>query len=664
MSRRTVLRDHHGERYSFQLRLLVAITGVLAGFAVLLGRFSYLQVMQHDKYHTLAESNRISLVPIPPSRGIITDRNGVVLAHNYSAYTLEVTPSRLDGTLEDKLNQLGEVVEITPKDRRRFKKMLEESKAFESLPIKTRLTDEEVARFAAQAFRFPGVEIKARLFRDYPMGESASHLIGYIGRINDRDLDNLTADGRIANYKGTDHMGKFGLEQSYEKSLHGQTGYEEVETDAGGRALRSLRRTPPVSGDNLVLTVDIKLQQLVERAFGDRKGALVAIEPATGGVLALVSRPGFDPNLFVDGIDPVSWRELNESEDRPLNNRAIQGLYPPGSTFKPFMALAALETGKRRPGDAIADPGFFTLGNHTWRDDRPGGHGYVDMLKSIVVSCDTYYYRLANDMGIDLISGFMGPLGFGRKTGIDLPGEKDGILPSQEWKRRYFKRRDAQRWLAGDTVSIGIGQGYNSYTIVQLAQATATLVNRGEQYRPHLVRYVEDSVSRQRSVVEPKPIQRLPYKKDHVDYIMQAMVATNQGGTAARAFAGAGYTSGGKTGTAQLFSLRGSKYNKHALRKELHDNALFIAFAPADQPKIALAMVCENCGFGAEAAAPIARRAFDYYLLGKLPADTPAVSAPAQPADPAGADADPEAPPPGGQAQTPLQQFMSRRHVD
>ncbi|WP_374349131.1 penicillin-binding protein 2 [Chitinimonas sp.] len=635
---RTILRDHQGERYSFQLRLLVAITGVLLGFAILLGRFIYLQVIQHDKYHTLAESNRISLVPIPPPRGIITDRNGIVLARNHSAYTLEITPSRLRLPLEQTIDELGKYIEVTAKDRRRFKKLLEESKDFESLPIKTRLSDEEVARFAAQAFRFPGVEIKARLFRDYPMGESASHLIGYIGRINDADLNKLDEDGLLANYKGTDHMGKFGLEQSYEAVLHGKTGYEEVEIDAGGRAIRSLKRTPPVSGNNLVLSIDIKLQQIAEQAFGEHRGALVAIDPATGGVLALVSRPGFDPNLFVDGIDPQSWKELNDSVDRPLNNRAIQGTYAPGSTFKPFMALAALESGKRTAQYGIHDPGFFTLGNHRWNDDKKGGHGWVDMYRSIAISCDTYYYQLANDMGIDAISNFMAPFGFGQKSGIDLPGEKRGVLPSQEWKRATFKKPGAGKWVAGDTVSIGIGQGFNTYTPLQLAQATSILVNDGVVYRPHLVRYIEDSAGTNRTVVEPKPISTIPLKQANIDVIKNAMAGVNREGTGATAFHGAAYTSAGKTGTAQVFSLKGEKYNASRLSKHLLDNAWFIAFAPVEKPKIALALIVENVGFGAKYAAPIARQVMDYYLLGKVPTVPAATAAAAeiakQPIDP------------------------------
>lgn len=659
MSRRTILRDHHGERYSFQLRLVVVATAVLIGFAVLLSRFVYLQVIQREKYHTLAESNRISLVPIPPSRGIITDRNGIVLAHNYSAYTLEITQAKLTGKLEDTINELATFVEITAKDRRRFKKLLDESKDFESLPIKTRLTDAEVARFAAQAFRFPGVEVKARLFRQYPMGESASHLIGYIGRINEADMDKLDDEDLLPNYKGTDHMGKFGLEQSYEAVLHGKTGNEEVETDSGGRAIRSLRSNPPVSGNNLILTLDIKLQRIAEKAFGDHRGALVAIDPTTGGVLALVSRPGFDPNLFVDGIDPVSWKELNDSEDRPLNNRAIQGTYAPGSTFKPFMALAALELGKRTPEYGMHDAGFFGLGNHRWNDDKKGGHGWVNMYSSIVASCDTYYYQLAFDMGIDHIAKFMAPLGFGQKSGIDLPGEKTGVLPSQEWKRNAFKNPAAKKWLVGDVISIGIGQGFNTYTPLQLAQATAILANNGVVYKPHLVGFIEDSATRNRVPVESKPVGQIPLKQANIDVIKNAMVGVNQQGTGAVAFRGAPYVSAGKTGTAQVFSLKGEKYNANKVAQHLKDNAWFIAFAPADKPKIALALIVENVGFGAQYAAPIARKVLDYYITGKVPApDSPAEPIP-----------DPDAQEPAdagdaGAALPPVQQLMKRRHVD
>ncbi len=607
----------------FRFRLGIAALVVLLAFGTLIGRFVWLQVLQHDFYRTRAEDNRIALIPIVPNRGVITDRNGVVLARNYSAYTLEITPS-LAGDLETTIDALSEVIDIQPKDRKRFPRLLDEAKNFESVPIRTRLTDTEVATFAAQRYRFPGVEVRARLFRQYPLGPIGSHAIGYIGRITDRDLQWIEEADKQANYKGTDHMGKTGLEQHYEFELHGETGYEEVEIDSGGRALRSLKRIPPVSGNNLQLTLDIKLQEITEQAFGDRKGALVAIDPNTGGILALVSNPTYDPNLFVDGITPENWKELNEHPSKPMINRTINGAYPPGSTFKPFMALAALEMGKRTPNQAISDPGFFSFGNHTFRDDKKGGHGSVDMYKSIVHSCDTYYYMLANDMGIDNIARFMGQLGLGQRTGVDLgrddSGESKGVLPSQEWKRQRFKKPEQQKWYAGETISIGIGQGYNAYTPIQLAQATAVVANRGVMFRPHLVKEIVDSRTGERRPVEPQPIRDLKLKQQNVDVIRRAMVGVNKEGTGARAFAGAPYEAAGKTGTAQVFSLKGADYRASGVKKELRDHALFIAFAPAEKPKIALAVLVENGGFGAQSAAPIARMVLDYYLLGKLPA--------------------------------------------
>ena len=436
------LKNHQRELYHFQLRIGIAAIAVSVAFALLAARFVYLQVIQHDFYHTKAEDNRISIVPIAPNRGLILDRNGVVLAHNYSAYTLEIMPGRTRD-IERTLSELAEVIDIQPKDRTRFRKLLQELRNAESIPIRTRLSDEEVARFAANRYRFPGVEIKARLFRQYPHGEIASHVIGYIGRINQADQDKLEEQDMTANYRGTDFIGKAGLEASYQQELHGTTGFEQVEIDAAGRGIRTLSRTSAQAGNNLTLTLDIRLQEIAEAAFGDRRGALVAIEPATGGVLALVSKPGFDPNLFVDGIDPASWAELNGSPDRPLTNRALTGQYPPGSTFKPFMALAALELGKRTPRSTIHDPGYFVFGERRFRDSKPGGHGYVDLYKSIVISSDTYYYMLANDMGIDKIPGFMRHFGFGARTGIDLEGEKPGVLPSPEWKMKRFPGRSS-----------------------------------------------------------------------------------------------------------------------------------------------------------------------------------------------------------------------------
>lgn len=618
----------------FRSRLTIAGGFVLLCFGLLFARFVWLQVIQHDYYRTRAEDNRISLVPIVPNRGLIVDRNGVILARNYSAYTLEITPSKLRSSLDATIDDLAQVIDIQPKDRKRFKKLLEESKNFESLPIRTRLSDEEVARFTAQRYRFPGVDIQARLFRQYPFGAYASHLLGYIGRVNDKDLALIEENEQDANYRGTDHFGKTGLEQHYEFDLHGVSGFEQVEVDAGGRAVRTMARTAPVAGNNLTLTVDAKLQEIAEKAFGDRRGALVAIEPATGGILAMASVPNYDPNLFVDGITTPDWDELNNSPDKPMVNRAVNGAYPPGSTFKPYMALAALTYGKRTPAQTIFDPGFFTFGNHTFRDDKKGGHGSVDMYKSIVQSCDTYYYLLANDLGIDNIANFMRQFGFGQKTGVDIgyggQGESEGVLPSQEWKKRRFKKPEQQKWYAGETISIGIGQGYNSYTPIQLAQAMATLASNGVMYRPHLVREITDTLSGKKTPVEPKPLRTIPLKQEHIDAIKAAMVGVNKEGTGARAFAGAGYVSAGKTGTAQVFSLKGAQYKEGGIKKELRDHALFIAFAPAEQPKIALAVLVENGGFGAQAAAPIARQVLDYYLLGKLPA----APAPADEAEP------------------------------
>ena len=611
------LRNSQREIHHFRLRLAIASGFVIFMFFVLFLRFFWLQVVQHEHYSTLAEANRISIAPIVPNRGIIVDRNGVVLAHNYSAYTLEITPSKVED-IDALIDALSTVVEITPRDRRRFKKLLEESKSFESLPIRNRLSDEEIARFAANRYRFPGVDINARLFRQYPQGELFSHVVGHIGRINQRELDQLEEEGNDTNYRGTEYIGKVGLEQSYEKHLHGTTGVEEVEVDAGGRAVRTLSRKPPVSGNNIVLNLDAGLQETVYRAFGDFRGALVAIDPTNGGVLAFVSKPGFDPNLFVDGIDPQNWKELNESIDRPMVNRALAGTYPPGSTFKPYMALAALTLGKRRPEQAIRDPGYYNFGNHTFRDDKVGGHGMVDMFKSLVVSCDTYYYMLANDLGIDNIANFMTLFGFGTRSGIDLTGESQGILPSQAWKRKRFRTPEQQKWYAGETISVGIGQGYKSYTPLQLAQAMATLANDGVMYRPHIVNYVEDIVTHNRTMVEPQPLRSLDLKPEHLKVVKDALIGVNTEGTGARAFAGAPYVSAGKTGTAQVIAIKqGEKYVASRIAERYRDHALFIAYAPADAPKIAVAVLVENAGFGAATAAPIARKVMDYYMLGK-----------------------------------------------
>jgi penicillin-binding protein 2 len=615
----TELRNIQADLSRFRLRVLIIAIVVVVAFGLVAARLVYLQVFRHEDLAEQAESNRTAIVPIVPNRGLILDRNGVVLATNYSAYTLEITPSRV-ADLEQTIDALSKVVEIHPRDRRRFKKLQEESKSFESLPIRTRLTDEEVARFAAQRFHFPGVEIKARLFRNYPFGELASHVIGYIGRINQSEKERIQESEDAANYRGTDYIGKLGVEQSYETQLHGITGVEEIETSAGGRAVRRLASTPATPGNTVVLSIDIKLQKLVEDLFGERRGALVALDPKTGEVLAFVSKPTFDPNLFVDGIDQENWQELNESLDKPLLNRALRGTYPPGSTYKPFMALAALETGKRTPQQTIQDPGYFMFGNHRFRDDKEGGHGTVDMYKSIVQSCDTYYYVLANDMGVDLMHDELQKFGFGAFTGIDIQGEVRGLLPSTEWKRKAYKRPEQQKWYAGETISLGIGQGYNNFTMLQLALATGVIANDGIKMKPHLVKEVVDVVTRtSRETLREIKAEAIADPKN-IAVIRNALVGVNTEGTGATAFRGAGYVAAGKTGTAQVVAIKqNEKYNAARMAERLRDHALYMAFAPADKPKIALAMVVENAGFGGAMAAPIARRVFDYWLLGQSP---------------------------------------------
>ncbi|MFN5701681.1 MAG: penicillin-binding protein 2 [Betaproteobacteria bacterium] len=607
----------------FRGRLMVV--GICIGLALLLlaGRAVLLQVLRHEELAARAEANRTAILPIVPNRGLIVDRNGVVLASNYSAYTLEITPSKVKN-LEATLDALSEVVDIQPQHRRRFKRLMEESKRFDSLPIRSRLTDEDVARFSAQRFRFPGVELRARLFRHYPMGETGSHLVGYIGRINaaEKAAMNDWEDEELANYRGTEYVGKLGVEQRYERQLHGITGYQEVETSAGGRAIRRLNSRGAIPGNTVIMSVDIRLQWLVEQLYGNRRGALVAIDPRNGEVLTLVSKPTFDPNLFVDGIDAESWRELNESIDKPLLNRALRGTYPPGSTFKPFMGLVALNTGKRSAETSVNDGGTFTFGGHVFRSHGDKGLGPVNLYTSIVKSSNVYYYSLANELGVDLMHEQLSPLGFGQRTGIDLEGEVTGVLPSTEWKRRTYRKPEQQRWYAGETISLGIGQGYNTFTMLQLAHAMSTVVAGGQRHEPRVVREVLDVVSHERLPAQRPPLDPLSFKPEHVEVIRRAMYGVTQEGTSTRVFAGAPYTSGGKTGTAQAVTIRqNEKYNAAKLSEYQRDHSLYVAFAPAQEPTIALAVIVENAGFGAAAAAPIARRVFDYWLDGRWPSE-------------------------------------------
>ncbi|MDY0744514.1 penicillin-binding protein 2 [Paucibacter sp. R3-3] len=618
-----VLKNIQRELSRFRLRLVAAAGFVLFCFGLLVARLIYLQVMQHEALQDRAEANRITVVPIVPNRGLIKDRNGVVLASNYSAYTLEITPTKvtdLDATIED----LGKVIEIQARDKRRFKRLLEESKNFESLPIRTKLSDAEVARFTAQRFRFPGVEIKARLFRSYPFGEIGSHLLGYIGRINTAEkkaMDDWEEED-VANYRGTEYIGKLGLEQQYERELHGVTGFEQMETSAAGRAVRRLAHRPPTPGNTLNLSIDIKLQALVEQLYGERRGALVAIDPRNGEVLAFVSKPTFDPNLFVDGIDIDNWRDLNENIDKPLLNRALRGTYPPGSTFKPYMAMAALNTGKRDPHLVIQDNLTYSFGGRNFGSAEGDRAGPKDMRLAIVTSSNVYFYSLAVEMGVDLIHDQLMPFGFGRKTDIDLQGEVTGDLPSTEWKKKKFKRPEQQKWFPGETVSLGIGQGYNNFTILQLATAVSTLSTGGLRFKPRLVRDIEDVVHHEDRRVASDALDPLPLRPSDVAIIHNAMNGVTLEGTSRAVFAGAPYQSGGKTGTAQAVGLKaGQTYSSIKADERKRDHALYIAFAPLDHPTIAVALIVENAGFGGAAAAPIARRVMDYVLTGTYPSE-------------------------------------------
>jgi penicillin-binding protein 2 len=617
----TEIKNVKQELARFRLRLVAAALLVLTAFGVLTSRLVVLQVMRHSELSTRAENNRISVVPVVPNRGLIVDRNGVILANNYSAYTLEVTPAKVPD-LETTIEALESLVEITPRDRKRFKRQLEEAKNFDSLPLRTRLTDEEVARFTAQRFRFPGVDIKARLFRNYPLGEVGAHLIGYIGRISQKEKEAMEdwPDEQSDNYRGTDHIGKQGLEQSYEAQLHGITGFDEIEISAGGRPLRRLKSHPATPGNKLVLSVDIRLQALVEEMFGERRGALVAMDPRSGEVLAFVSKPTFDPNLFVDGIDYESFKELNESIDRPFLNRALSGTYPPGSTYKPFMAIAALTTGKRTATQTTMDGGSFQFGGHTFRSHGDHGLGAVDITRSIIKSSNVYYYALANDMGVDLMHDQLKPMGFGRRTGIDLEGEATGLLPSTDWKKHAYKKPEQQKWYAGETISLGIGQGYNNFTMLQMSSALSTLVAGGQRFKPRLVREIEDLVTRERKLLANEAIEPLAFKREDVDVVLRAMYGVTQEGTSTRVFVGAPYKSGGKTGTAQAVGVRqNEKYNASKIEEHRRDHSLYVAFAPIEAPTIAIAVIVENAGFGAAAAAPISRRVIDYHLLGRYP---------------------------------------------
>lgn len=604
----------------FTLRLVVAFVFILLFFGILLARFVYLQVHRHEDYVAQAATNRISLIPTPPIRGQITDINGVVLAQNYPAYSLEIIPNQVEGKVDDLIEKLKEYVSLENGDLNRFKKFRADYRSYEKVPLKLKLTPDEASRLAAQLYRFKGVEINARTFREYPFGSLTAHFLGYIGRISDRDVAKLNEENRMMAYRGTTHIGKSGLELFYEEQLHGKPGYQEVEKDAAGNIIRVIRSEPPQTGQTLRLSMDIRLQQEADRLMGNKRGALVAIDPQTGGILAFVSKPNFDPNVFIDGIDTETWKSLNENWQRPLINRVTQGLYPPGSTFKPFMAMALLESRKITQHSIVPAPGAWSIPGttHLFRDSVRSGHGAVNLSKAIQVSSDTFFYKLGYELGIEKTAPYLAAFGLGERTGIDLPGEYRGILPTPEWKAQRFAKEteNRRRWNPAEMVPVSIGQGYNTYTPLQMAHATAILANNGVVFRPHLVKEMLDHENQQITVIDPQPERRLPFAANNFTYIKHAMQRVLQpGGTAYKVGAGLRYSMGGKTGTAQVVQIgQGQKYNAAALREIHRDHAWFIAFAPVDKPQIAIAVILENAGWGANAA-PLARQLADYYLL-------------------------------------------------
>lgn len=606
------------QRQSVLLRAWVAGIFALACMLLLAGRLWYLQVVRYDSLSARAEQNRITIVPIPPRRGQITDRNGVVLAHNLRDYTLLVTRAQVRGDIDAMLDSLSELVYISEGDRHKFNRQYQQSGPYAPVMLRNNLNEVEASWFAVHAYRFPGISLEARWVRDYPLQESAAHVLGFVGRISEEDEQKLEETGRLGNYRGTQIIGKKGIEKTWESALHGRTGIEEREVTATGRPVRELSRTDPVPGASLELSLDTGLQEIAEASFAGRRGALVAIEPATGEILAFVSAPSFDPNLFVDGIDVENWRKLNESPDHPLINRPLYGTYPIGSTYKPFVGLAALELGVRSAREKISDPGYFELARQRFRNAGGAAYGATDMHKAIVVSSDTYFFSLGAMIDIDVLHDFSKQFGFGQITGIDLEGERMGVLPSRAWKRKTYKTAEQQHWYTGETVSVAVGQGYNSFTLLQLAQATAVLANDGVYMKPHLVRRIIDPLTGLYTYPVTGPQYTIDLKPENLRVIREAMVDVMRKGTARRAFADAPYQAAGKTGTAQVFSLRGGKYRAQDVDERLRDHALFMAYAPVENPQIAVALIVENGGWGASVAAPVARTVFDYWLQPEL----------------------------------------------
>ena len=609
-----VFKDIAEENRLIRSRVYFAAAVIILLLAFILLRLAYLQVVQQDHYATLSQNNRVKVLPIPPIRGLIYSRDGILLAENQPAFSLEVIPERVDdmGSL---IQRIAGIITIEDTDIKRFHRELREKRHFDSIPLRYNLNEQEVARFSVNSHNFPGVEVFARPYRRYPLKELTSHIVGYVGRIDEDDLENLD----LSNYLGTTHIGKLGIEKAYEEILHGKVGHQQVETNAQGRIVRVLEKTLPEPGKNIYLSLDVSLQKAAMTALEGRRGAIVAIDPDNGDVLALASSPGYDPNPFVNGIDFKSYQALLKSTDTPLVNRALQGKYPPGSTIKPFLGAVALAYGIRNPTDTTWCPGWFSLKGHThrYRDWKKGGHGHVDLNYAIMQSCDVYYYTLANDLGIERLHDGLAAFGFGKSTGIDIGDEAAGLVPSPEWKRRVYN----QPWYQGETLIAGIGQGSVLTTPVQLAMATAALANNGRLLTLHLASATRDPISGHKQMLEHAPDHQVPFYDEAIwETIRKAMEAVVHGarGTARRSGLNAEYRFAGKTGTAQVIGIsQNEEYKKSEIPEEFQDHALFIAFAPVENPVIALSVVVENGGSGSGTAAPIARKLLDHYLLGK-----------------------------------------------
>ncbi len=608
MSQPIRLKDHEKDARLVRNRVVVGAVAVILLICVLIARLYYLQIIQYDYHSTLSENNRVHVQPIPPTRGLIFDRNGVIIADNRPSFSLSMTRERA-GNWQQVLDSIVEVLELTADDRALFEKRMKQGRRpFEPVPILFELNEEQIARVAVNQFRLPGVEVVAQLVRHYPQGAHFAHSVGYVGRINEKELKTLDP----VNYSGTHHIGKTGIERFYEPELHGQVGYEEVETNARGRVLRVLKRTDPKPGKDIVLSLDIKLQEAAEAALGGRRGAVVALDPRTGEVLAMVSQPSFDPNLFVTGISFKAYAELRDSIDRPLFNRVLRGLYPPGSTIKPAVAIAGLDSGVVNASSRVFDPGYYQLPNydHKYRNWNRTGDGWVDLDTAIMRSNDTYFYDLAHKMGIDRLSSYMNKFGIGQKVSLDMFEESAGLMPSREWKRATRR----QAWFPGETLILGIGQGYMQATPLQLAQATALIANKGVWNRPHLAKTIEGQVP-----VDENPMDNIVLR-DKSDWAKvthgMEQVMHNARGTARKAAAGAQYRIAGKSGTAQVVAIKqGEKYDRNKLQERHRDHALFVAFAPADDPKIAVSVMVENGESGSGVAAPVVRQVMDAWLL-------------------------------------------------